>query len=244
MISSGAPRVRPFVFERDTLAFANELLWQYQWDPATGAMITSRTQPSPSYVHRCFIMVRTARQFHYHPPFEADRPAADAQTLRRQIREVVSRSPRKSSTEAQRIVIAGWDCLRSFSQAHEALLKEECGGAWQCYVLRSHWRMVMPFSRRHQEHMARQLTQAFQENPAPIVHVFRFPRISINHSLALFGFVETDTGIRFHAYDPNIPAHPVELNYHSSDRTFYFPRAIYWVGGAVNVMEVFRGWLY
>ena len=51
-------------------------------------------------------------------------------------------------------------------------------------------------------------------------------------------------GIQFQAYDPNIPAHPVELIYQRADRTFYFPRTHYWAGGKLNVIEVYRGWIY
>ena len=32
--------VRTFRFERDTFAFAHELVWQYHFDPVTGAMTT------------------------------------------------------------------------------------------------------------------------------------------------------------------------------------------------------------
>ncbi len=238
------PRTRPFLFERDTFAFANELIWQYRLDPVTGAMTTCRTQPPPAYAHRCFVMVRSARQFLYHARFEPGQPPTNVETYRRRIRDVVSRSPRRASPETERVIIPGCASLRSFSQAQEALLKAECGGAWQSYVLRSHWRMVFPVSRRHQERTARQLVEAFRENPAPIVHIFRFPHITINHGLALFGFVETACGIQFQAYDPNIPDHPVELIYQSADRTFYFPRTHYWSGGRLNVIEVYRGWLY
>src|SRR5512140_2772321 len=129
MISAGAPRVRAFQFERDTFAFPNELHWQYRWDAVTGALTTSRSQPPPTYAHRCFVMTRTARQFLYHARFEAAKPAADAQVLRRRVREVVSRSPRKPCADAERIVITGWDSLRAFSHAQEGLLKAECGGA-------------------------------------------------------------------------------------------------------------------
>ncbi len=238
------PRLRPFRFERDTFAFANELIWQYRFDPATGATITFRTQPPPAYAHRCFVMVRAARQFLYHARFEPGMPATETDACRSQIREIVSRSPRKPCPEAERVVVAGYGGLRSLSQTQGALLKNECGGAWRSYTLRSHWRMVFPVSRRQQERMARQLVRAFQENPAPIVHLFRFPQLTINHGLVLFGFAEADASIQFQAYDPNIPAHPVELVYHREDRTFYFARTHYWPGGKVNVIEVYRGWLY
>ena len=87
----------PFEFERDTFAFANELVWQYRFDPATAAMTVSRNHPPPTYSHRCFVVVRSARQFLYHARFEPGLPAAETEVYRRLIRQVVSRNPRRMS---------------------------------------------------------------------------------------------------------------------------------------------------
>jgi hypothetical protein len=244
MISSDEPAERRFQFERDTFAFANELIWEYRFDPATGTVTTLRNYPPPNYAHRCFVLVRSARQFFYHAAFEPSRPRADAQTYRKLMRKVVSRSPRKPSPIAEKVVIPGYDCLRSFSEAQAALLKAECGGAWQSYALRSHWRMVFPISRRHQERMAQQLVRSFGECPAPIVHLVRFPQLTINHGIVLFDFAETESAIRFSAYDPNIPARPAELTYQRAERAFLWPRNHYWAGGRTDVIEVYRGWFY
>jgi hypothetical protein len=244
MISSAEPRVRPFSFERDTLAFANELFWEYRFDAETGATITSTNDPPPAYAHRCFVVARSARQFYYHARFRADRPAVDVEAYRRLVREVVSRSPRRLSREANQVEIPGFDGLRSFSQAYTPLLKAECGGPWASYFLRSHWRMVFPIWAGHQERMMRQLTEALRLRPAPIVHLFRFPRIAINHALLLFGAAESEGAVEFEAYDPNIPAHPVKLIYERAARAFYFPKGHYWAGGRVSVIEVYRGGLY
>jgi hypothetical protein len=235
---------RGFEFERDTFTFANELVWQYRFDPATGAMTVSRNHPAPTYFHRCFVVVRCARQFFYHARFEPGLPKAEAEVYRRLIRQVVSRNPRRVSAERDRIVIPGCEGLRSFSRAHEALLKAECGGPWQSYFLRSHWRMVFPVWGWHQERMARQLQQAVRQGSAPTVHLFRFPRVSINHGLMLFAVAESEPDIRFEAYDPNIPAHPVKLIYDRGLRAFRFPPSCYWAGGVVSVIEIFRGGLY
>ena len=233
-----------FQFDRDTFAFANELFWEYRMDPSTGAVTTFRNTPPPRYAHRCFVMVRSARQFLYHARFDATQPVADAPTYRHLIRAVVSRNPRRPSPDASMIVIPGYDNLRALSQAQESLLKAECGGAWQSYCLRSHWRMVFPISRQHQEQTARQLLQSFRTRWAPIVHLVRFPQLTINHGIVLMDATETDTGIQFAAYDPNVPAHPTELTYRRAERTFHFPRNHYWAGGPLNVIEVYRGWIY
>jgi len=233
-----------FQFERDTFAFPNELIWEYRFGPMTGAVNTVRNNPPPAYAHRCFVLVRAARQFFYHATFEPSRPPANTQTYKTCIREVVSRTPRRPSTTEEKVVIPGYGCLRSFSQAQAALLKAECGGAWQSYALRSHWRMVFPISREHQKRMAGQLVESFGVCLAPIVHLVRFPQLTINHGVVLFDFAESESAIRFSAYDPNIPAHPADLTYLRADRTFYWPRSHYWAGGRVDVIEVYRGWFY
>lgn len=233
----------PFQFERDTFTFANELVWQYRLDPVTGQMVTSPSDPPPSYSHRCFVLVRTARQFFYHARFEPAQKLADDATYRRLIRSVVARSPRAPSADSDRIVFPGFDCLRAFSQARTALLKENCGGPLQSYFLRSHWRMVFPVWRAHQEGVFQQLMRALQTRP-PIVHLFRFPHVTINHGIILFRCTESDEAVEFEAYDPNITEHPVKLIYKRAERTFYFPPAIYWAGGPLQVIEIYWGWCY
>ena len=92
-------------------------------------------------------MVRSTRQFFYHARFEPELPAVEPEVYRQLIREIVSRNPRRACAESERVVIPGYDGLRSFSRAHEPLLKAELGGPWQSYFLRSHWRMIFPVMR-------------------------------------------------------------------------------------------------
>jgi hypothetical protein len=236
--------VRAFRFERDTFAFAHELVWKYHFDPVTGAMTTCNTEPPPTYYHRCFVMVRSARQFFYHGRFEPELPQADAETCRKLIREIVSRNPRRTCAESERIVIPGYDGLRSFSQAHEPLLKAELGGPWQSYFLRSHWRMIFRVSGRFQEKMAEKLKRSLRQRGVSLVHLFRFPRVTINHGIVLYGFTESEQSIEFEAYDPNIPAHPVKLLYDRKRRAFTFEPNVYWGGGVLSVTEIFCDWPY
>jgi hypothetical protein len=238
---TGLP-TRPFQFDRDTFTFANELIWEYEFNPVTGAMKTHPCDPPATYTHRCFVLVRAARQFFYHARFEPGQPVAEEQTYRQLIREVVSRNPRRASPH--KIVIPGYDCLRAFSRAQAALLKAGCGRAWQSYFIRSHWRMVAPTTRGQQEQMACQLLQAMRERPAPPVHLYCFPSLRINHGILLFGATESDRDIQFDAYDPNVPEHPVKLIFERAARTFTFPRARYWPGGPLNVFEQYVGGLY
>jgi len=233
-----------FAFARDTFAFANELFWEYRMDPATGATTFRRREPSPAYAHRCFVLARATRQFHYHACFAPARPAVSDDICRRLIRAVLSRNPRRPSAEADRVAIPGFADLRSFSTAQETLLKATCGGAWRSYVLRSHWRMVFPISRRHQARTASALTQGIASGAAPVVHLVRFPALTINHGIVLFDARPSPTGTVFSAYDPNVPERPTALEFDATSRTFRFPANHYWAGGRVDVIEIFRNWLY
>jgi hypothetical protein len=244
MMAPTEQSVRTFRFERDTFAFPHELVWQYHFDPVTGAMTTFRSNPPPTYYHRCFVMVRSTRQFFYHARFAPDLPPVEPEVYRRIVREVVSRNPRRACAESERVVVPGYDGLRSFSRAHEPLLKAELGGPWQSYFLRSHWRMVFPVPRWHQKRMAQQLKRSLHERGVSLVHLFRFPRITINHGIVLYGLTESEQNMEFEAYDPNIPAHPVKLVYDRDQRKFSFPPSCYWGGGTLSVVEIFCDWPY
>lgn len=233
---------RRFDFERDTFSFANELLWEYRLDAAAGKMNFAPRRPKPDYAHRCFVLVRAARQFLYHARFDPGLPAADEETCRQLIREVVVRNPRQPCPPERQVVIPGFASLREFSVARERLLKSECGGAWRSYFLRSHWRMVFPVARSHQRRTAASLAGALKQDLSPIIHLVKFPSLTINHGMILFGVADTGRGLEFSAYDPNDPAQPTKLTFDRTAKTFFLPQNRYWAGGGLNVIEIFRGW--
>lgn len=233
---------RQFEFARDTFAFENETLWEYHFDKATGKTSFSKREPKPAYAHRCFVLTRAARQFFYHVRFETGQPAPGDEACRRLVREVVTRNPRQACAAEKKIVIPGCANLRELSAAREPLLKAECGRAWRSYVLRSHWRMVFPISRAHQERTAASLRAALQHGVPPIVHIVKFPALTINHSLLVFDVAATGAGLEFQAYDPNVPAQAAKLSFDNATRTFSLPSNHYWAGGALDVIEIYRSW--
>lgn len=237
-------QVRRFCFERDSFAFRHELAWKYHFDPVTGAMTTYKTEPPPTYYHRCFVLVRATRLFFDYAKFAPELPPADLETYRTLVQKIISSNPRRNCADANRIVIPGFDGLRSFSRVHEALLKAECGAAWESYFLRSHWRMIFKVYGRFQEKMAAKLQRSLQKRGVSLVHLFRFPRITINHGIVLYRFTESEQTIEFEAYDPNLPEHPVKLVYEKKRRVFTFAPNIYWGGGVLSVMEIFCDWPY
>jgi hypothetical protein len=188
-------------------------------------------------------LTRAARQFLYHVRFDAGQEAPDDPVCRRLIREVVTRNPREPCPPEKQIVIPGYANLGELSARRAPLLKAGCGGAWRSYVLPSHWRMVFPISRAHQAGTATSLDAALKLSVPPIIHLVKFPSLTINHSMILFAAVETGGGIDFQAYDPNIPQHPARLSFDHKTRTFSLPSNHYWAGGALDIIEIYRNWL-
>lgn len=243
-VSHTATSHQPFEFSRDTFAFPNELLWSYEFDAATGTMRTQKREPEPEFVLRCFAVTRAVRQFHDCAIFHPGEPRLDAQAYRKLVRRILKCDPRAPPGHHDPIAVPGYSDLREFSSHYESLLKRELGGAWRSYFQRGNWRMVFPFSRRHQDRTAEQMLVSLREGRLPIVHLVRFPRITINHGLLVYNASENGETIRFTAYDPNDAASPVRLDFDRVSRTFYFPANSYFVGGRVNVYEIYRGWVY
>jgi hypothetical protein len=233
---------RRFDFERDAFAFPNELVWEYHFDAASGETRAVRRKPAPRYALRCFVLVRAARQFFYHARFDPAAEPVDDVTYRRLIRAVLARPARRPSPPGQHVVIPGHAGLRDFSAAREPVVKAACGGAWRSYVQHSHWRIVVPVSRRHQHRVAGQLLDAVEDHRAPLVHLLRFPSLAINHGMVVFEGTRTSAGAEFLAYDPNDPERPARLSYDRARRAFSLPANRYWRGGELNVFEIFRRW--
>jgi hypothetical protein len=234
---------RQFDFQRDTFAYPNELVWEYSYN-TNGQWATHRREPKPTYALHCFVVARSARQFFDNARFDPSLPKADDDTYRQLVRRVISSSARHPVREEDKVVIPGYADLRTFSQEHDELLRTECGGAWQSYFQRGHWRMIFPFSRRNQEHVAEQLLQHLQRGRPLIVHLVRFPQLSINHAMVIFDGTESEKEIQFAAYDPNQSVAPVTLTYDRNARTFILPANNYYPGGRVDVYEVFWKWDY
>jgi len=239
-----SPSPRRFVFERDTFAFPNELVWVYRFDPVTGQTTNCRRDPPPTYAHHCFVLARSVRQFFYHARFDAAQRVLDDAAYDRLVRQVVARNPRKACLPAQQIVFPGYSCLRELSREREVVLKGACGRAWQSYFLRSHWRMILPIIRWQEAWVALGLAKAIREGKAPIVHLVRFPQLTINHGIVLYEVAAVSTGLEFTAYDPNVPERPSVLHYDAARRTFVFPANCYWAGGRVDVFQIYHNWLY
>lgn len=237
------PGQRTFEFGKDTFAFANELRWEYGYDPS-GNWTGKAKEPKPEYTLRCFVLARSALQFFHGATFDSRAPVVDGERYRDLVRQVLKVSPGRHAPPAQKIIIPGYADLWSFSRNHSQLLKDECGGARVSYFQRGHWRMVFPFTRRHQQGQAAALLQQIQLGHPSAIHLVRFPGLTINHAMVLFDGKRSGSGILFKAYDPNDPETPAELEFVQATRTFILPRNAYFEGGRVDVYQVYHHWAY
>lgn len=234
---------RHFDFGRDTFAYANQLVWEYHYDP-NGKWVHERREPKPDYTLHCVVLARSARQFFQNARFDPALPRTNDAAYGELIRRVVAIDPSRGLPDSQRIVIPGYANLREFSEAKEPLLKAECGSAWQSYFQRGNWRMIWPFTRASQKRTAEQLLADLKVNRPPVIHVVRFPQLTINHAMLVFDAKETDDAILFSVYDPNQPRNPGVLTFDRATRDFTFASNHYWPGGRVDVYEIYRGPLY
>lgn len=237
-----APSSRPFAFGTDTLAFANETVWEYHVDPARGTSWWHERDPRPPFSLRCGAIARAARQFHERARFDASRPRADEATYERLVRDVLATDPRDPTGPA--IVIPGYPDLRTFSAAHRAVLERALEPGWRGFMQRGHWRMIFPFPPSEQRREAERLAARIRAGATAVVHVFRYPDLTLNHLVLAYAVEETPTALRFHAYDPNDAERPVALTWRRAARTFAFPHTPYFPGGPVRAYEVYDGLFY
>ena len=237
-------REERFDFDRDTLSFANETEWAYNLDPLTGRQVTQWKEPRPSYTLRCFVLVRTVKQFFLHARFCPDHVPESNLDIRRLIVEVLSRSPRARTRSSQPVIVPGFSGMRDFSVEYESELKASCGHRWQSYFQRGNWRMVFPCSRSHQEQVAKTLIAELARSIPVGVHLFQFPRIGINHAVLVYDVISKAGGYEFLAYDPNTPKEELLIWYDGRRRGFEMPGTSYFVGGQVNAYVIYRNWIY
>ena len=234
---------RRFEFAKDTFAYANGLVWEYRYDQ-NGKWTTRRREPRPDYSQHCFVVARSAGQFFQNAEFEPGRPKVDEATYRRLVRKLMSTSLRTPLPESRKIAFPGYANLRAFSQEHEAALKAECGGAWQCYFQRGNWRVVFPFGRHQQEQVAHRLQDEIEQRAIAVVHLVRFPQLSINHAVLMFESKANPGEIQFLTYDPNEPEKPTVITFDRASRTFSLPANAYFQGGRVDVYPIYDRLMY
>jgi hypothetical protein len=233
------PDARPFRFERDTFAFANETVWEYHVDPERGTTWWHERDPRPPFSLRCGAIARTARQFAERAAFRADLPPADEATYARLVRAVTATDPRHP--RGPRVTIPGYASLRDFSGAHATLLQAVLDGPAASFFQRGNWRMIFPFLPGEQRREAEHIAATIRAGRTVVVHVLRYPELTMNHLVLAYAVDEMPTELRFRTYDPNDAEAPVLLTWRRGARTFTWEHTPYFPGGPVRAYEVYDG---
>ena len=234
---------RSFDFKKETFSFSNQLVWIYGYD-ANGKWTSHRRDPKPDYTQHCFLLSRATVQFYQNATFNPLQPVTNKTTYAKLVRQVFSSNPRKTAAPVERIVIPGYEDLRSFSTANEKLLKSASGSGWRSYFQRGHWRMVFPFTREQQERTAEEFLKKLSPGPPFVVHLVKFPQLTINHAVVLYAAKEENGQIQFMTYDTNNCEEPTVLTFDRATKTFLFPANEYFCGGEVDVYQVYHKWDY
>jgi hypothetical protein len=227
---------RPFDPRRDTLAFANETVFQYGVDERGKLHISKRDKP-PRYAHRCFVMSRGVLQFWKFTQFAPEQARLSRHGYEKLIRRI-SRIPAWSRGPREKIVVPGFRDLRELSEVMPAVLQENLGAWFPSYVRVGNYRMAMGHPRSGQAGAARWLEESTSKGKLCALYLSRFPHM--NHCVVAYRMERKSNGDpRFWVYDPNYPGRAAWLDYRSERRSFEFEPRWYFPGGQVNVMRVY-----
>ena len=234
-----------FRFDRDTFAFANQTVFEYHEGHA------SLRKPSAvkrdAYNRHCFVLCRTAMQFHKFARFDPRSAPLDDTALAARISAVTHRAAwEKALPENQRIVLPGYKDLREMSKAHRELVQKTIGHGWPSYFRISNARMMFQQSARYQEETHARLNAALARGQLFVGFLTTYPRLSINHSVLVYkqkSFSPNPGVERYLVYDPNHPESPRELSWSPHTRAFSYQKDWDFIGGFVRVYQVYSKWL-
>jgi len=232
---------RPFSYETDRFAFANETVWNY-----VEGEVRPQAEREPvkarRYTHHCFVMVRAALQFWKFARFEPNAAPLPEKELIRRVRQV-SRRPvwMPILEETKRIVFPGFKNLREISAFAAGLFQDHMGAAWPVYFRPGNSPITIPVSAKAKAKLNGQILQDLQAGYPTLLWLYNFPSLNINHTVLVYHAAQDDGRVRYRVYDPNYADAPKELQFDSSTRTFTFEPTFYFKGGSVTPRAVYRG---
>lgn len=235
---------RPFDFQRDTFAYANETVFHYEDGVHVAAPKLQNHEDA--YTRRCFIMAAGVIQFWKHARFDPQSPAVPADELARRIRTLRGRAAWwPSEPDGERVVFPGLTGLYELSEREGRALRTNMGAGWTTYF---HLRKFpMPFvpSRTHQARLCEELRNWLRQGHPMVVWLYNFPKVNINHAVTVFEEATSRPSgqVAFNVYDPNYTDAPRMLAYDPQTQTFSYGKTFYFAGGPVNVRQMYTSLL-
>jgi hypothetical protein len=235
---------RPFNFERDTFAYANETVFHYE----DGTHVTS---PKPqneevAYARRCFIMAAGTIQFWKHARFDPQAPPVPAAELARRIREIRDKAAWwPGEPTEKRVVFPCFASLHDLSEREGRLLRANLGAGWTTYFHLRKFPMPFKPSRTHQARLCEELRSWLRQGHPMVVWLYNFPQVDINHAVTVFEEAASPPSgqVAFNVYDPNYTVAPRLLTYDPQTQTFSYGKTFYFAGGPVNVRQMYTSLL-
>lgn len=234
------PAPRPFRYDTDTFAFANETVFNY----VNGAVQaeSSRDARKRDYTRRCFVVSRAAVQFWKFARFEPRLPAVPRDELARRIRKVTGRSVWETPLPPeQRIVFPHCASLRALSAANPGIFQENIGLGWPVYFRAGNAPIAMPLSGGTEAALNDEIFHDLGMNYPTIVWLYRFPSLSINHVVVVISCEKSGGHYHYLVYDPNYTNGPKKLDYDPATQTFSYQPTFYFKGGPVDARAIYRG---
>jgi len=234
-----------FRFDRDTLAFANQTVFEYHEGHAS--LRKKSAVKLDAYNRHCFVLCRTAMQFKKFARFDRHGAPLDDASLAARVRVVTHRAAwAEPLPEDQRIVFPGYKDLREMSKARRELLQRTIGHGWPSYFRVSNARMMFQPGAGYQEKTHARVNAALARGQVFVGFLTTYPRLSINHSILIYkqeSFSPNPGVERYLVYDPNHPELPRELVWSPSTRSFSYQKDWDFIGGFVRVYQVYSEWL-
>lgn len=232
-----------FRFDRDTFAFQNATVLKYKDGIAFFRPKSEADDPAKKYTRRCFVMTRTAMQFRKFARFDQGGAPLNDQQLAARIRAVVRRDPwGESLPDNQRIAFSGYANLRDISKARTQVFQDNIGSGFVTYFRPSNIRMVFLQSPGYQEKTHANLDTALSRGDVFVAYLSTYPKMSINHSVLIYGRKKPHPGDeleRYFVYDPNHAEAPRELTWSPRERAFAYQKDIDFIGGFVRVYQTY-----
>jgi len=236
-----APAPRPFRYDTDTFAFANETVWNY----VNGSAQSESSRPQThkrDYTRRCFVVTRAAVQFWKFARFDPRAAPLPRDQLAARIRDVTERSVwLPALSQNQRVVFPGYASLHAISAADPGIFQANIGLGWPVYFRAGNIPIVAPVYRETEARLNDEIFHDLQLNWPTIVWLYNFPSLNINHVVVVFAGQRARGRFHYQVYDPNYVGAPKKLDYDATTRTFSYQPTFYFKGGAVNARAIYRG---
>lgn len=233
---------KPFDFKAETFAFQNAMVWEYKNGVRQG-----NSRSKDRYTRRCFVMSRSAMQFHKFAWFEPRGAVLDDQELARRIKIVARHEPwQLPLPNEQRVVFPGYRNVRELSEKKGNILKANLGLGVTVYLRPGNARMFFNKGEKYQLQQQANLEAALARGEMFVAYLSDYPWLHINHSVLVYAKKPKAPGEkvdRYVCYDPNHADGPRELKWSSDMHVFNFQKDEEFVGGYTRVYQVYgKAW--